>query len=115
MTEIEYPKCPRCSRDIEDYEPDEDTGTARPIREPDRPAPSRHFVTAWPCGHRVKIEGLAFVVRAALAPCPHDSLTGDEGPARDLPGGIVVRWRCDACGSVHYDDKALAQLRALVT
>jgi hypothetical protein len=71
MTEIEYPKCPRCSRDIEDYEPDEDTGTARPIREPDRPAPSRHFVTAWPCGHRVKIEGLAFVVRAALAPCPH--------------------------------------------
>ncbi|WP_375490250.1 hypothetical protein [uncultured Jatrophihabitans sp.] len=47
-------------------------------------------------------------------PCGSTSFTGDEGPVRDLPGGLgtVVRWRCDGCNTVHYDDDALARLRA---
>lgn len=44
-------------------------------------------------------------------PCRHDSCTGDEGPADALPYGIVVRWRCDGCGAVIYDDTQIALLR----
>jgi hypothetical protein len=49
-------------------------------------------------------------------PCQHDSRSGDEGPVRDLPGGLdtVVRWRCDGCDAVLYDDAALERLRAKV-
>jgi hypothetical protein len=31
--------------------------------------------------------------------CPHDSLSGNEGPVREL-GRMPVRWRCDACGAI---------------
>jgi hypothetical protein len=34
--------------------------------------------------------------------CPHDSLSGDEGPVV-LLGRMPVRWRCDACGAVIHD------------
>lgn len=43
--------------------------------------------------------------------CKHDSLSGDEGPVKDLPGEWPVRWRCDGCGAIRYDDDALAALR----
>ena len=32
-------------------------------------------------------------------PCPHDSLSGDEGPVADL-GRMPLWWRCDACDAV---------------
>lgn len=47
-----------------------------------------------------------------MVTCRHESMSGDEGPVRDLPGGDVVRWRCDGCDAVSYDDAALARLRA---
>lgn len=34
--------------------------------------------------------------------CPHDSLSGDEGPVA-LLGRMPVRWRCDHCGDVIRD------------
>jgi hypothetical protein len=34
--------------------------------------------------------------------CPHDSLSGDEGPVRDL-GRMPERWRCDECGAIVHD------------
>lgn len=45
--------------------------------------------------------------------CAHESSSGDEGPVADLPGGLgtVVRWRCDGCNAITYDDAALARLR----
>jgi hypothetical protein len=60
---IEYPTCPTCSRDIEDYEEDDPDPTR--IRPSDRPLPARHFVKAMPCGHRVPVEGLQWVARDA--------------------------------------------------
>lgn len=50
----------------------------------------------------------------SACPCGSTSFSGDEGPSRDLPGGpsTVVRWRCDGCDAVSYDDAALARLRA---
>jgi hypothetical protein len=61
---IEYPKCPTCSRDIEGYEDDDpDPTRINRIQPDDRPLPARHFVTAVPCGHRVKTEGLQWVAR----------------------------------------------------
>jgi hypothetical protein len=30
-------------------------------------------------------------------------MSGDEGPVRDL-GRMPVRWRCDTCDAVVYDD-----------
>jgi rubredoxin len=30
--------------------------------------------------------------------CPHDSLSGDEGPVAEL-GRMPVHWRCDECGA----------------
>jgi hypothetical protein len=63
---IEYPKCPTCSRDIEDYEEDDlDPTRIGRIQPDDRPLPARHFVTAMPCGHRVPVEGLQWVARDA--------------------------------------------------
>lgn len=49
-------------------------------------------------------------------PCQHDSWSGDEGPVQQLPGGLatVVRWRCDGCGRIRYDDASLDRLRAEV-
>lgn len=50
--------------------------------------------------------------REELDPCQHDSCSGDEGPIVDLPGRRdVVRWRCDGCDQIVYDDEALARLR----
>jgi hypothetical protein len=38
--------------------------------------------------------------RARFAPpCPHDSLSGDEGPVDEL-GRMPQRWRCDQCGAI---------------
>jgi rubrerythrin len=37
------------------------------------------------------------------ATCRHDSLSGDEGPVREL-GRMPVRWRCDECDAIVYDD-----------
>lgn len=34
--------------------------------------------------------------------CPHDSLSGDEGPIAEL-GRWPMRWRCDECGAIKYD------------
>lgn len=34
--------------------------------------------------------------------CPHDSLSGDEGPIAEL-GRYPHRWRCDECGQPHVD------------
>ena len=34
--------------------------------------------------------------------CPHDSLSGDEGPVLTL-GRMPHWWRCDECGAVVYD------------
>lgn len=48
----------------------------------------------------------------AEAECDHWSMSGDEGPVKDLAGGIVVRFRCDGCGAKVYDDAALERLRA---
>lgn len=31
--------------------------------------------------------------------CPHDSLSGAEGPVAEL-GRMPTRWRCDECGAV---------------
>lgn len=39
----------------------------------------------------------------AVEDCPHDSLSGDEGPVA-LLGHMPVRWRCDACEAIVYDD-----------
>lgn len=38
------------------------------------------------------------------SPCDHDSCTGDEGPISEL-GRWPVRWRCDGCGAIQYDDQ----------
>ena len=38
-----------------------------------------------------------------MSDCPHDSMSGDEGPVR-LIGRMPVRWRCDACDAIVYDD-----------
>lgn len=35
----------------------------------------------------------------AATSCPHDSLSGDEGPVAEL-GRMPLRWRCDECGAV---------------
>lgn len=37
-----------------------------------------------------------------MSDCPHDSLSGDEGPVRDL-GRLPIRWRCDECGAIVLD------------
>jgi len=34
--------------------------------------------------------------------CPHDSLSGDEGPV-ELLGRMPIRWRCDACDAIIDD------------
>lgn len=36
--------------------------------------------------------------KVAQRNCPHDSLTGDEGPVSEL-GRMPRRWRCDECGA----------------
>ena len=41
--------------------------------------------------------------RLAEEPCPHLSMTGDEGPV-ELLGRWPKRWKCDACGAVVHDD-----------
>lgn len=46
--------------------------------------------------------------------CPHDSLSGDEGPVREL-GRMPVRWRCDECDAIVYDDPIEAIQAAVVT
>jgi hypothetical protein len=38
--------------------------------------------------------------------CLHDSLSGDEGPVA-LLGRMPVRWRCDECDAIVYDDAAV--------
>lgn len=38
-----------------------------------------------------------------MSTCPHDSLSGDEGPVREL-GRMPVRWRCDECETIVNDD-----------
>lgn len=37
-----------------------------------------------------------------MSDCPHDSLSGDEGPVREL-GRMPVRWRCDECDAIVHD------------
>lgn len=44
--------------------------------------------------------------------CPHDSLSGDEGPVRDL-GRMPVRWRCDECDAVIRQCSAVNGCRCL--
>jgi hypothetical protein len=39
----------------------------------------------------------------SMTDCPHDSLSGDEGPVAEL-GRMPVRWRCDECDTIVYDD-----------
>lgn len=43
--------------------------------------------------------------------CQHHSRSGDEGPWIDLSPKVVVRWRCDECNTIVYDDAALAAVR----
>lgn len=37
-----------------------------------------------------------------MSDCPHDSMSGDEGPVVDL-GRMPTRWRCDECGAIVHD------------
>lgn len=41
----------------------------------------------------------SFVGRLSQPWCPHDSMTGDEGPVADL-GRWPNRWRCDQCSAI---------------
>ena len=41
--------------------------------------------------------------RSGCRHCPHDSLSGDEGPVAEL-GRMPTRWRCDECGAIVSDD-----------
>ncbi len=40
--------------------------------------------------------------------CRHDSMSGDEGPVR-LLGRMPIRWRCDECDAIVYDDTSQYQ------
>lgn len=41
-----------------------------------------------------------------MSECPHDSMSGDEGPVA-LLGRMPVRWRCETCGAIVHDDSAV--------
>lgn len=48
-----------------------------------------------------------------VEPCAHDSLSGDEGPVREL-GRMPVRWRCDECNAVIHQCSAVNGCRCLL-
>lgn len=61
--------------------------------------------------HRERVRAQVNEIRNALSelrnalselPCPHDSLSGDEGPIVEL-GRMPTRWRCDECGTIIHE------------